>query len=314
MVFSEGCADNNIMGLIPKSEGLLFEYLGHWLQSQELYDWSNKANPPSITQTTVSNVKIPLPPLEEQRRIVAILDDALAGLETAVANAEANLKDAEELFRAHLNVTFSNALEANQIPMRADWEFAEIASFAHTSAGGTPLKSNKNYYEGGTIPWLLSGEVGVKEITKATNFITELGLKESSAKLFPPDTVLIAMYGATAGEVGILRFEASTNQAVCAVLPSARHLPEFIYYFLLHYKPDLIKKAAGSGQPNISQAKIKSINVPLPPIEQQRRIAAILDSSQFQTDHLKKNINYKISQLRDLKQSLLQKAFAGELT
>lgn len=163
--------------------------------------------------------------------------------------------------------------------MKADWPTPSIADFAKTSAGGTPKKSESAYYEGGTIPWLLSGEVGNRDIRHARNCITEAGLKGSSAKLFPPNSVLVAMYGATAGEAGILRFKAATNQAVCAVLPGNKHVPEYLYYYLLLAKPKLVSQAIGNAQPNISQAKIKALPVPLPPLEEQKRIVAVLDEA-----------------------------------
>ena len=96
--------------------------------------------------------------------------------------------------------------------MNEEWDFVEIGDVLKTTAGGTPLKANKEYYEGGKIPWLLSGEVGQKEIFSSSKFITQAGLDNSSAKIYPPNSVLVAMYGATAGEVGILRFKASSNQ------------------------------------------------------------------------------------------------------
>ena len=115
-----------------------------------------------------------------------------------------------------------------------------IADFCKTAAGGTPLKSNKSFYEGGNIPWLLSGEVGKKNITSTNNFITQAGLEGSSAKIFPKNAVLIAMYGATAGEVGILRCEAATNQAVCGIYPNEKVIPEYLYYFFLNHKELLV--------------------------------------------------------------------------
>jgi type I restriction enzyme S subunit len=159
------------------------------------------------------------------------------------------------------------------------WPTVAIADFAKTSAGGTPSKTNRAFYDGGTIPWLLSGEVGVPRIFNAKNYITEAGMKGSSAKLFPPQTVLVAMYGATAGEVGILDFESATNQAVCGILPGANHVPDFLYYFMLLAKANLVSQAIGNAQPNISQAKVKSLKVPLPPLEEQKRIVAVLDQA-----------------------------------
>lgn len=163
--------------------------------------------------------------------------------------------------------------------MRADWRWLPLGDICQTGAGGTPLKENKKYYENGTIPWLMSGEVAQGEIHSASNFITQEGLDNSAARIFPRDTVLIAMYGATAGQVGILRFEAATNQAVCGIPPNGKFLPEFLYYFFLFRKDALVAQAAGNAQPNISQIKIRNTPVPLIPIPEQKRIVAILDKA-----------------------------------
>jgi len=181
-----------------------------------------------------------------------------------------------------------------------------------TSAGGTPKKSNRAFYDRGSIPWLLSGEVGKRAIVEAKNFITEAGLKGSSAKLFPPRSVLVAMYGATAGEVGVLEFEASTNQAVCAILPGPLHEPDFVYYYLLHAKPQLVSQAVGNAQPNISQAKIKSLPIPLPPLEEQQRIVAILDEAFEGLERAKANAEANLQNARELFESYLAAAFSGE--
>lgn len=159
------------------------------------------------------------------------------------------------------------------------WPTARLGDVCQTGAGGTPLSSKKEYYEGGTIPWLVSGEVAQGEITSSTNFITALGLENSSARIFPEDTVLVAMYGATAGQVGILRFKAATNQAICGILPNDTFAPQFMYYLLLSKKQELISQAAGNAQPNISQIKIKNTRVPIPSLPEQQRIVAILDEA-----------------------------------
>ncbi|MDD4907142.1 MAG: restriction endonuclease subunit S, partial [Methylobacter tundripaludum] len=117
--------------------------------------------------------------------------------------------------------------------MKAGWQWKLLGDVCKTGSGGTPLKAKEEYYKGGTIPWLMSGEVSQGEVREATNFITQKGLESSAAKIFPKDTVLVAMYGATAGQVGILKFEAATNQAVCGILPNKQFVPEFLFYFLL---------------------------------------------------------------------------------
>ena len=163
--------------------------------------------------------------------------------------------------------------------MKYGWQWKPLGEVCSTGSGGTPLKEKKEYYEGGTIPWLMSGEVSQGEVREATRFITQKGLDNSAAKIFPQDTVLVAMYGATAGQVGILRFEAATNQAVCGILPSKYFVPEFLFYLLLSKKEELVAQATGNAQPNISQIKIKNTSVPILPLPEQQRIVGILDEA-----------------------------------
>ena len=201
-------------------------------------------------------------------------------------------------------------VDSGQLPV--GWEVKTIGEVCKTGAGGTPLKSKKEYYEGGKIPWLLSGEVAQGEIFKSENFITQAGLNNSSAKIFPINTVLVAMYGATAGQVGILRFEAATNQAVCGILPNERFIPEFIYYVLLLKKAELISKAAGNAQPNISQIKIKNTEIPIPPLPEQKRIVAILDEAFEGIDRAISNTEKNLSNARELFDSIIQTAIFAD--
>lgn len=165
--------------------------------------------------------------------------------------------------------------------VRNKWPIVRIGDIFETSSGGTPSKSKPEYYSNGTIPWLGSGEVGQGFITSSKNMITERALKESSAKIFPIDSVLVAMYGATVGQVGILKFKSSTNQAVCAILPKESvAIPEFIYNIMKLCKDDLVQLSTGGAQPNISQQIIRNFKIPLPPIGVQREIVAELDGYQ----------------------------------
>ena len=189
------------------------------------------------------------------------------------------------------------------------WETKKLGDVCETGAGGTPLKSKKEYYDSGTIPWLLSGEVSQRDIRRAKCFISDAGLKNSSAKLFPVNTVLVAMYGATAGQVGILRFEACTNQAVCGILPNQQTIPEFIYYTFLLKKNELVATASGNAQPNISQTKIKNTLIPLPPLPEQRRIVGILDEAFAGIDKIIANTEQNLSNARELFESYLNNAF-----
>lgn len=189
--------------------------------------------------------------------------------------------------------------------MRKGWEYKKLGEVLETTSGGTPSKSHKEYYEGGTIPWLRSGEVSKGDIYDAELYITEEGLKKSSAKLFPIDTVLIAMYGATVGQVGILKSTMCTNQAICGILPNKDFHPNFLKYVLLANKKNYLKQAIGGAQPNISQQVIKSTYIPVIKFSEQESVVSELDK-------INELIRLKKEQLKDfdnLSQSLFYEMF-----
>ncbi len=179
------------------------------------------------------------------------------------------------------------------------YEIVEIGDIFKTSSGGTPLKSRDEFYKNGTIPWLRSGEVAQGYILSSELFITEEGLKNSSAKMFPVDTVLVAMYGATAGQVGILKFESSTNQAVCGILPNEKAIPEYLYLILKSQKEYLISLSGGGAQPNISQKIIRELKIPLPPISVQKEIVSEIESYQMQIESLKELLAENEQNIKD---------------
>ena len=189
--------------------------------------------------------------------------------------------------------------------MRKGWEYKKLGEVLETTSGGTPSKSHKEYYEGGTIPWLRSGEVSKGDIYDAELYITEEGLKKSSAKLFPIDTVLIAMYGATVGQVGILKSTMCTNQAICGILPNKDFHPNFLKYVLLANKKNYLKQAIGGAQPNISQQVIKSTYIPIVKFSEQESVVSELDK-------INELIRLKKEQLKDfdnLAQSIFYEMF-----
>ena len=125
-----------------------------------------------------------------------------------------------------------------------------------------------------------SGEVDQGLVYKSEEMITEKGLKNSSAKMFPSDTILVAMYGATAGKVGLLKFEASTNQAICGILPNDKFIPEFLYFYLRSQTQKMIGLSSGGAQPNISQNIIRKLKIPTPPKDIQQKIISMLSKEQ----------------------------------
>jgi len=144
------------------------------------------------------------------------------------------------------------------------WQVKKIKDIASTGSGGTPLKSKKEYYDNGNIPWINSGEVNEPFITQAKKFITEFGVEKSSAKLFSRGTILMAMYGATAGKVSFINFEATTNQAICAINPHDENYNFYLKFGLEDLYDYLVSLSSGSARDNLSQAKIKELMFSIP--------------------------------------------------
>lgn len=167
------------------------------------------------------------------------------------------------------------------------WAWVRLGEIGTWKSGSTPSRSNYNYY-GGNIPWVKSGEVKQGRITKTEETITELALNECSLSLNPKGSVLVAMYGANIGEVGILEIEAATNQAICAC-KTYRALDErYLLNLISSLKPYFISQGAGAAQPNISREKIVATPISLPPLAEQHRIVARIDQLMAHCDALER--------------------------
>ena len=164
----------------------------------------------------------------------------------------------------------------NEIPFEIpkSWEWCRLGFIGDWGAGSTPKRGETKYYLNGNIPWLKTGDLNNGFINEVPEYITELALKETSVKLNPIGSVLIAMYGATIGKVGILNIQATTNQACCACLPFDGIYNEFLFYYLMSQNKNFNKMGEGGAQPNISRTKIIKYLFPVPPFNEQKRIVA----------------------------------------
>ena len=160
------------------------------------------------------------------------------------------------------------------------WQKLKLAEFCKTGSGSTPSRSKASDYYGGTIPWVKSGELKEQEICDTVEKVTKKALAETAIKMVPKGALLIAMYGATVGRMAFLGTDATMNQAVCHIITdhSACEV-RYLFYCLQNMIPQLLNKRVGGGQPNINQQIIKNLEIPLPPLAEQKRITAILDKA-----------------------------------
>lgn len=194
-----------------------------------------------------------------------------------------------------------------------NWVWVRLESVASWGSGGTPSRKHEVYYNG-DILWIKTGELNNGWIYDTEEKITDEGLKKSSAKLFPPYSVLIAMYGATIGKVAILGVPATTNQACACAVCNQSLLYMYLFYYCISQKNVFIEKGKGGAQPNISQIILKQHPIPLPPLSEQQRIVERIEELFAKLDEAKERLQEVVDSFAVRKAAILHKAFTGELT
>ena len=307
----EGITANTTFVLETKDENVLLQRLLPFLMLGDRFtDWSIKhskgSTNPYVLFGDLAGYEFDLPPMDEQKKLAELLwaaNDLKESYKKAITATDEMLKakfremfgdagdgedfNAETQRRREVD---GGSVSHGDAEARSKWPMVKLGEVFETCSGGTPLTKHKEYYDGGTIPWMTSSEVSQGIITTIEGRITELGLEKSAAKLVPENSVVVAMYGATAGKVGLLKVKTATNQAVCAILPNSKVLPEYLFFTLSAKQDYMVSNAKGGAQPNISQAFIRNIFIPLPPLSLQREFVAIADKAESAKTNLKKSI------------------------
>jgi type I restriction enzyme S subunit len=291
------------------------KFMRYFCQSRLYWDHITSSQAGStlknISLPVLRSLNVPLPSsIEEQQKIAEILstvDEAIQKTNEIIAKTERLKKGLmQELLTKGIGHKEFKDTEIGRIPK--DWKVVKIGDIAQTSSGGTPSRAKREYY-GGNIPWVKSSELKDNIIYDTEEKITKEGLQNSSAKIFPKGTLLIAMYGATVGKTGILGIDAATNQAICAILPNKTFDPNFLKSYIIFRRDRLISISSGGAQPNISQEIIRAFKIPLPPLSEQQRIAEV-----FLTVDKKLEIerNEK-AKLERIKQGLMDLLLTGKI-
>ena len=192
------------------------------------------------------------------------------------------------------------------------WVWTTLGEVGTWQSGGTPSRSNKTYY-GGNIPWLKTGDLNDGLISDIPESITEEAVANSSAKINPTGSVLIAMYGATIGKLGILTFPATTNQACCACIEFNAIIQLYLFYFLLSQRNEFIAKGGGGAQPNISKEIIVNTFIPLPPLSEQQHIVMEIEKWFALIDQIEQSKVNLQTIIKQTKSKILDLAIHGKL-
>lgn len=297
--------------LKPKEE-LNNRFLFHFLftaQFQEEMERRQKgASYPAVNNTDVTTQEIPLPPLAEQKRIVAILDEAFGAIAKAKENAEKNLANAKELFDSYLNRVFTEKGDG--------WEEKRLDDVAITFGRGKSRhrpRNDKSLY-GGKYPFIQTGEIRNANhyVTEFEKTYSEKGLAQS--RLWPAGTLCITI-AANIAETAILAFDACIPDSVIGLVPDpSKANVEFVEFLLQFFKSVLQAQGKGSAQDNINMGTFERNEFPFAPLDEQSRIVGLLNALVAETSRLGNIYEQKLASLDELKQSILQKAFTGQLT
>lgn len=263
-----------------------------------------------IKWNQLADEDIIIPSKKEQQRIV----DLIWSIQDNIEKTEKLISINEKLKKGLLNELLTKGIghtkfkqtEIGKIP--EEWSIKKLSQVTTAYAGGTPSRSIREFY-GGDIPWIKSTEVANGNIYSTEEFITEDALKKSSAKWVPENSTLVAMYGATAGKVCLLKIKATTNQAVLALIPSDELNYSYLYYFAKFIGEDLVNSTQGSGQPNLSKTIITEKLITIPSLPEQETICKKFES----TDQIITKLVESANALYNLKKKLTDEILKGEV-
>ncbi|HBX50380.1 MAG: hypothetical protein A2275_17325 [Bacteroidetes bacterium RIFOXYA12_FULL_35_11] len=281
-----------------------------YLNFIKLDDFVSGMAQPKLNQSMLNKIPIPLPPLHEQQRIVSILDEAFAAIAKAKANAEQNLKNAKELFESYLQGLFEKKGKG--------WEEKKVNQIGIAQTGTTPKTVEKENY-GDFIPFIKPADVdfyGVGDIRYDNEGLSEIGLKKG--RKMEPGSILMVCIGATIGKVGFAEQVVSCNQQINSLTVKKEFEPKFIYYAMtsraFQDKVLLEGKGAQATLPIINKTKWENLTISFPKSKNEQKLfIEKLDALQNETKKLESIYQKKIADLEELKKSILQKAFSGEL-
>ncbi|MDY5185429.1 restriction endonuclease subunit S [Helicobacter trogontum] len=325
-VYKKGIMSSAYIRLIPKEKSCskYFYYFYYSLYVKQIFNNIGTGVRSTLNADELLSIKIPLPPLEEQKAIADFLDSKCAQIDNFCEKKQKLITLLNEKKQSLINECVTKGLDTNvtfkdsgveylgEIPQH--WKLVRLGLILKTSSGTTPDSGNDKYYKGGQIVWINSGDLNDGFLKDSKRKITQDALDDYSVlKIFDKDSLIIAMYGATIGKTAILKVNACVNQACCVLEKSAWYNTFYLFYLFNRYKKELISMGSGGGQPNISQDIIKNLKIPLPPITEQEQIAQFLDSKISKIDKIIEKTKKQIKLIKEYKNTLINQAICGRI-
>jgi type I restriction enzyme S subunit len=303
------CCTNQAIAYAKELKGVSTKYMYYYMamMKSELISQGKGGTQKNISQTVLNSLEVLVPPEKEQKRIVNKIEELFSELDSAVET----LKKTKEQLAVYRQSVLKDAFEREK-----DGKFLKIKDFANVGTGATPLKTRQDYYNG-DIAWVSSGKVNDKKIYTPTAYITEKALEETNCSVYPAHTIVVAMYGEgkTRGQCAELMIDAATNQALAAIVLQDNSVicKDFLLWFLTLNYEELRRKAAGGVQPNLNLNLVKNISIPYYDMDTQTKIISEIESKLTVCENIEKTANDALIQADAMRQSILKKAFEGEL-
>ncbi|QSS97807.1 restriction endonuclease subunit S [Psychroflexus sp. ALD_RP9] len=304
----EGAINQAVLALSPNEENdNKFLFFNLRVNMPSLVHRLTQGGQPNFSAGTIKKIKLKLPPLPEQQAIA----DCLSTWDEAIEKQGQLIKAKQEQHKGlrQLLLTGKKRLTNPETGKVFDDEWVEIriGEISTSFSGGTPSSNVKEYWNG-NIHWIKSGELNQGQINNTSGFVAELGIKNSSAKIVNLNTLLVAMYGATAGVCAITKIKGAINQAVLAIIPNKMTNNSFLFYKLKMIMPSMVHRLTQGGQPNLSGGIIKNIKIETPNLKEQTAIAEVLETSSNEIELLQEQRH----QLQLQKKGLMQVLLSGE--
>lgn len=306
-----------IAAIFIKNKNINKYFLDYVLKFTDLEKYvDNAVKGKTLNKQKLKQIEILLPKnIKEQERIVGILDESFAKIDESIKILEQDLLNLDELMQSALQKAFNplkdNAKENYKLPQ--GWEWKSLGEIGEIITGTTPSKNNPNFY-GNEYPLFKPSDLNGDMIIKyASDNLSKLGF--GNARNLPKDTILVVCIGASIGKVGLSGVNGSCNQQINAIIPNSAFTSKYLFFVCLsnYFQTILKKNASQTTLPIINKTEFSKLQIPLPPIKEQEQITSHLDELSSHVKNLKQNYQAQIKDLQELKNSLLDKAFKGNL-